>query len=194
MFEEERKFYTPAEYLTLEEEADYKSEYYQGEIFALAGASANHNRIVRNLCVALSNGLEEKPCEVFISDMRLFVEREDLYTYPDLMAICGQLEFVAGRTDTITNPFILVEVLSKSTEAYDRGKKFEFYRTIETFEEYVLIDQERVHIEYFRRVGDKQWVLMVFNDLADTLRFEAIEVDVPLERIYRQVSFAEGEA
>jgi len=189
MFQKQQDFYTVEEYFALEKLADYKSEYYQGEIFAMAGGSANHNRIARNVCVALSNALGSRPCEVFISDMRLLVEPKGLYTYPDVMVVCGQLEFVEGRTDTITNPTVIVEVLSASTEAYDRGKKFEFYRTIETFEEYVLIDQERVQLEYFHRLDDKQWMLMALNDLTETVTLQSIEVEIPLDIIYRHVDW-----
>ena len=189
MFQKQQDFYTVEEYFALEKLADYKSEYYQGEIFAMAGGSANHNRIARNVCVALSNALGSRPCEVFISDMRLLVERKGLYTYPDVMVVCGQLEFVEGRTDTITNPTVIVEVLSASTEAYDRGKKFEFYRTIETFEEYVFIDQERVQLEYFHRLDDKQWMLMALNDLTETVTLQSIEVEIPLDIIYRHIDW-----
>lgn len=115
MFQPEQKYYTPEEYLALEEDAEYKSEYYQGEIFAMSGGSPNHNRIAGNLYIALREALEGKSCEAFFSDMRLQVKKNGLYTYPDVMVVCGGLEFVKGRTDTITNPVVIIEVLSEST-------------------------------------------------------------------------------
>ncbi len=135
-----QKYHSPEEYLALEETAEYRSEYYRGEIFAMAGGSANHNRIARNLLIAFDDALEGKPYEAFITDMRLYVKKNGLYTYPDVMVVCGKLEFVKGRTDTLTNPVVIVEVLSESTEGYDRGTKFELYRAVDTLQDYVLID------------------------------------------------------
>jgi Uma2 family endonuclease len=189
MFRRKEKYYTPEEYLTLEEKADYRSEYYQGEIFAMSGGSANHNRIVKNLLIALETSFENKPCEAFITDMRLLVEKNGLYTYPDVMVICGQLEFVEGRTDTLTNPIAIVEVLSQSTEGYDRGAKFELYRALETLQDYVLIDQAKVHVEYFHKMKDGRWVLTEFNELEAILRLEAVAVEIPLSRIYQRVEW-----
>ena len=184
-----QKYYSPEEYLALEEATDYKSEYYQGEIFAMSGGSANHNRIAKNLVIALEVALESKPCETFITDMRLLVKKNGLYTYPDVMVICGQLEFAEGRTDTLTNPIVIVEVLSKSTQDYDRGAKFELYRAIETLQDYVLIDQARVHMEYFRKLEDGRWLLQEFNQLEAILRIEAVGVEIPLSRVYQRVEW-----
>jgi len=177
------------EYFDLEETAEYKSEYYQGEILAMAGGSANHNRIAGNVFIALSDALRTKPCEAFIGDLRVWVKQVDLYTYPDVMVVCNGLEFAHDRTDTITNPIVIFEVLSPSTESYDRGKKFEFYRTIETLKDYVLIDQERVHVEYFRQLDDGQWLLSVFDDEADTLTLQSIGVEMLLSDIYQRVDW-----
>ncbi len=184
-----QNYFSPEEYLALEEVADYKSEYYQGEIFAMSGRSANHNRIAKNLVIALEVALESKPCETFITDMRLLVKKNGLYTYPDVMVICGQLEFAEGRTDTLTNPIVIVEVLSKSTQDYDRSAKFELYRAIETLQDYVLIDQARVHVEYFRKLEDGRWLLQEFNQLEAILRVEAVGVEIPLSRVYQRVEW-----
>ena len=154
MLKPDQKYYTPEEYLALEEAADYRSEYFQGEIFAMSGGSANHNRITKNLVIALERSFENKPCEAFMTDMRLLVKKNGLYTYPDIMAVCGQLEFAEGRDDTLTNPVVIVEVLSKSTQDYDRGGKFALYRAIETFQDYVLIDQHTIQVEHFHRLDD----------------------------------------
>ncbi len=186
-----QKYYSPEEYLALEELADYRSEYYRGEIFAMAGGSANHNRIARNLVIALETELEGKPCEAFITDMRLLVKKNGLYTYPDVMVVCGKLQFVKGRTDTLTNPGVIIEVLSESTKDYDRGAKFELYRAIETLQDYVLIDQSRVHVEYFHKLEDGRWLLTEFNELEAVLKLESVGMEMPLSQIYQRV---EGES
>ncbi|RME45062.1 MAG: Uma2 family endonuclease [Chloroflexi bacterium] len=187
--EEKKQYYTVDEYFALEETAEYRSEYYQGEIFALAGGSANHNRIAGNVFVALSNALRAKPCEAFVSDLRLWVKQVGLYTYPDVMVVCGGLEFAHERTDTITNPTVIFEVLSPSTENYDRGKKFEFYRTLETLKEYVLIDQERIHVEHYRLLEEGRWLLTVFDDEAGTLTLESIGIEIPVSDMYERVDW-----
>jgi Uma2 family endonuclease len=183
------KYYTPEEYLILEETADYRSEYYKGEIFAMSGGSANHNRIAGNVYITLREALEGKPCETFITDMCLLVKKNGLYTYPDVMVVCGKLEFVKGHTDTLTNPVVIVEVLSESTQGYDRGAKFELYRALETLQDYVLIDQSRVHAEYFRRLDDGRWLLTEFNELEAILKIEAVGVEIPLSRVYQRVEW-----
>lgn len=184
-----QKYYSPEEYLALEETAEYRSEYYRGEIFAMSGGSANHNRICGNLYLALRERLEDKPCEAFITDMRLHVRKNSLYTYPDVMVVCGRIAYIKGRTDTITNPVVIIEVLSESTQAYDRGAKFELYRAIETLQDYVLVDQARVHVEYFHRLEDSRWLLAEFNELEAVLRLEAIAVEIPLSRVYQRVEW-----
>jgi len=182
-----QQFFTIEEYFVLEEQADHRSEYYGGEVFAMAGGTANHNRIARNSVIALGSALAGKPCEVFVSDMRVWVKRVKLYTYPDVMVICGGIDFAPKRKDTVTNPVVLFEVLSPSTEGYDRGKKFEFYRTLLSLKEYVLVDQERVHIEHYRLLDNRQWVLTVLDDAAERLALDSIGVELSLAAIYEQV-------
>jgi Uma2 family endonuclease len=191
MLAKQLHFYTPEEYLALEEKAEYKSEYYQGEIVAMAGASINHNRITRNVVAALTNAFAAKPCEAFASDLRLWLEKRQYYTYPDVMVVCGDLEFVKGRTDTITNPKVIIEVLSESTENYDRSKKFHAYWTLDSLAEYVLIDQYRPRVEYFRQVSEKEWLLRVLTKVDDVLKLETIGVEIPLETIYHNVAWEE---
>ncbi len=189
MLNHQKQYYTPEEYLALEEEADYKNEYYQGEIFAMSGASVNHNRIARNVVTVLGIAFETGSCEIFIGDVRLLVKKNGLYTYPDVMIVCGELEFAEGRDDTITNPIVIVEVLSKSTEGYDRGAKFELYRALPTLQDYVLVDQYKVHVEYFHKLDDGRWILQEFNQLEDTLPIESINYEIPLNRIYQKVDW-----
>ena len=189
MLAKEDRFYTPAEYFALEEQASYKSEYRQGEIIAMAGGSLNHNRIAKNTCFAIDEALAGKSCESFLGDVRLWVAKKELYTYPDIMVVCGLAELAEGRTDTLTNPLLLIEVLSESTAGYDRGDKFQAYWTLESLVEYVLIDQYRTRVEYFQRVSQKEWRLLVLTKLEETLLLESIEADIPLSQIYRNVTW-----
>jgi Uma2 family endonuclease len=181
--------YTPSEYLLLEAQADYKSEYYRGQIVAMAGASPNHNRITLNLATALSNAQQDHACEVFATDLRVWIAKRDIYVYPDLIVVCGTLELVEGRTDTITNPQVIMEVLSDSTERYDRGEKFRAYWSLDSLEEYVLLDQYRSRVEYFRRLSEKEWQLLVLTQAEDRLVLTALGVEMPLSQIYRNVSW-----
>lgn len=146
-----QKHYTPEEYLELEREADYKSEYYQGEIFAMAGAGRYHNRIVENLSIEIGTFLKKKLCRTYSSDQRIHIPANGLYTYPDLLIVCGKDQLLDEKKDTILNPKAIVEVLSESTEAYDRGEKFHFYRSIPTLDEYILIDSRRIAAEVFQK-------------------------------------------
>ncbi|MDX1521377.1 MAG: Uma2 family endonuclease [Anaerolineae bacterium] len=189
MFQRAETYYSPEEYLALEAEAEYRSEYYQGEIFAMTGGSANHNRIAKNFLIELEVAFGEKPCEAFINDMRLLVKPKGLYTYPDVMVICGNIEFVEGRDDTVTNPVVIIEVLSKSTEGYDRGVKFELYRALTSLQDYILIDQAKIHVEHFHKLDDGRWVLQEFNSLENSLPIKTIEVSIPLKRIYHKVTW-----
>lgn len=186
-----QRFYTFEEYLALEEQAEYKSEYRQGQIVAMAGASLAHNRIVSNIHATLYNTLQTKPCDVFMSDLRLWIKPENRAVYPDVMVICGEPQLVEGRTDTVTNPKLIIEVLSKSTAEDDRSDKFHAYWTLDTFEEYVLVDQYRIHVEYFRRVSEKQWELLVFTQSSDVLTLKSIGVEMSLAQIYYRVQWEE---
>ena len=191
-----KRFYTPEEYLALEEAADYKSEYYDGEIFAMAGGSFNHNLIASNITIALGNALEAKPCRVVGSDMRLHVKRNGRanlvgeYTYPDVMVICGRPEFVPGRNDTVMNPILIVEVLSPSTRDYDRVKKFALYKQLDSLREYVLVDSEQVHVTLLRRIeGTDKWTIEMYDDVEAVLQLESVDVQIPLRRMYNKVEF-----
>ena len=137
---------TPEAYLTLEESAPEKNEYVDGEIFAMTCASEPHNLIVVNTVRELGNQLKKRPCKVYASDMRVKVSPTGLFTYPDVVVVCGQAQFDDSHRDTLLNPTLIVEVLSESTEAYDRGRKFEHYRKLESLAEYVLIAQHRLHV------------------------------------------------
>lgn len=180
--------YRPEEYLALERRADYKSEYVNGQIIAMAGASRQHNLIAGNLYREISQQLRGRPCEAYISDMRVKVGRTDLYTYPDVVVVCGEIRFEDTSHDTLLNPLVLVEVLSASTEAYDRGEKFAHYRRLESLQEYLLVAQDKVRLEHYVRQG-AQWVLSEISALHDTLHLASIGCDVELQALYDKVQF-----
>ncbi len=156
---------TPEEYLTAERQADFKSEYFDGEVFAMAGASYAHNLIVANVIAELRGQLKHQPCTVVPSDLRLWIETARHYLYPDVTVVRGEPAFTDEAFDTLLNPILIVEVLSKSTKDYDRGEKFTLYRTLPSFAEYVLIAQDRHHVEHFARQADGRWILTDIEEL-----------------------------
>jgi len=179
----------PEQYLAQERQASFKSEHYRGETFATAGASESHNLIVMNAGATLHRQLRNRPCRVYPSDLRLRIPRTGLFTYSDLMIICGEPQFEFDRRDVVINPIVLIEVLSASTEAYDRGIKFEQYRTLDSLAQYVLIAQDRVSVESFRRneVGD--WILSATSELGQSHRLDSIECSLALTDVYDKVDF-----
>ena len=184
-----KPFVTPEEYLEIERHAEYKSEYYNGEIFALAGASHYHNLIALNFATFLNSRLKEKNCYVYNNDMRLFIESYSLYTYPDIMVICGEIKFGDDRKDIVLNPLLIIEVLSKSTESYDRGKKFEFCRSIPSLKEYIMVSSDRTLIETYSKDEKKQWVLKDENSPEASAQISSLDLQIPLKDIYFKVDF-----
>ena len=189
----EKRYYTPEEYLALEETAEYKSEYHDGEIVQMTGGTTNHNQIALNLSVALSIVFKRQNYRVFIGDVRLWIPRVKRFTYPDVMVIAGQPEYYNNRKDTITNPQVIIEVLSKSTKGYDRGNKFRFYQTIPTFQEYILVEQNQRSIEQYSKQENKRWSYSVYDEEDPALTFSSFQVEVPLVDIYEKVDFDEAE-
>ncbi|MBW4668619.1 MAG: Uma2 family endonuclease [Cyanomargarita calcarea GSE-NOS-MK-12-04C] len=183
--------YSIEEYLAQEETAEYRSEYRDGEIVPMTGASINHNRIIRNLSRLLEFGLHEQPYEVFLSDLRLWIPRYQEYTYPDILIIKDQAIFQEGRTDTVLNPSIIFEVLSKSTSSRDRGDKFTYYRSIPQFQEYILIDQYQIHIEQFSKTPEGNWLFREFDDEDAVLTLASANCQIPHRQIYERVTFGE---
>jgi Uma2 family endonuclease len=155
----EKRVWTAQEYLAWERQQPTRHEFFQGEVFAMSGATREHNLLVVNITAELRNALRKRPCETYPSDMRVKVPTTGLYTYPDASVVCGKPEFEDGSLDTLLNPLVLVEVLSDSSERYDRGKKFEQYRSIPSLTDYVLVSQEYVLVEHFRRGEGGTWVL-----------------------------------
>lgn len=182
-----RKKWTVEEYLAFERTSEEKHEYYAGEIFAMSGASRNHNLIVMNTGTTLNSQLAQQPCEVYPSDMRVKVSNIK-YTYPDVSVVCGEPRFADSEFDTLLNPTIIVEVLSDSTENYDRGKKFEHYRTLESLQEYVLISQNEIHIEHYQRTASK-WILSETKSVDDLIELPSIGGTLNLADIYRKITF-----
>ena len=189
MASRQEPFYTPAEYLAMERAAETKHEYFNGRIYAMSGAQRSHVRVATNLVILLRTQLRGRSCEVFNSDMRVLVSATGLYTYPDVSALCGEPDFEDEEGDVLLNPTVLVEVLSKSTEAYDRGGKFDHYRSISTLQEYVLFEQDRAHAEHRVRTGESgdRWELTVVRGLDATLELPAIGCVLPLRDVYDRV-------
>ncbi|MFW9259910.1 Uma2 family endonuclease [Nostoc sp. CALU 546] len=184
-----QRYYTPEEYLELEEAADYKSEYIDGQIIPMAGGSVNHNRIAGNFYAVLNFAFRQQEYEVFNSDMRLWIHQKRIYTYPDVTVIAGEPEFFNNRTDIITNPQVIVEVLSKSTKNYDREDKFQAYRTISTFQEYLLIDQTKIHVDQFSKTGKKQWALREYDEEDEAIALVTVPFEISLQDLYNKVKF-----
>jgi Uma2 family endonuclease len=180
---------TPEEYLARERKAEFKSEYFAGETFAMAGTSMKHSLIVANVVGELRPQLKRRPCHVYPTDMRVKVSPTGLYTYPDVTVVCGKPQFEDEKEDIVLNPTVVFEVLSESTEDYDRGRKFVHYRTIESLREYVLIAQDECRVERFERQPDSSWLLSVTDRMEDTLRLPAIGCELPLAEIYHKVEF-----
>ncbi len=195
------RYYTPEEYLALEEVAETKSEYLDGEIVAMTGGTANHNQISLNFAIQLRLGLKGQPYRVFINDMRLWIPRNRRYTYPDIMLIAGSPIFTDDSnttvtnpifTDdsntTVTNPIIIAESLSKSTQDYDRGEKFDAYRSIPELQEYILIDQYKIHVIQYRKTADG-WLLTEYESVDAVLSLSSVNLQISLSEIYDLVEF-----
>jgi Uma2 family endonuclease len=181
------KFYSFEEYLDLEATAEYKSEYRDGEIVPMTGGSTDHNTIAGNLYAYLKFALRQQPYRMFIGDVRLWIPACRLFTYPDVMMIAGEPIVYEGRTDTVINPRMIVEVLSKSTRNYDQGDKFDCYRTIPEFQEYVLVDQYQVYVKQFVKTAEGYWLLKDYGDDNQTLTFASVEFTIRLDQIYEGV-------
>lgn len=182
-----KRTFTPEEYLAREEYSEIRHEYINGEIFDMAGGTANHNLIVGNTQYALRTGLRKKPCKVFAEGLRLRIEKSNIITYPDVMVICGKIEFDRGRQDLVLNPIVLFEVMSKSTRHYDRTDKFAAYRQILSLQEYVMIEQERVYVECFRKTKSRLWALDAYQDLAGQLKLESLGIELAIAELYQGI-------
>ena len=185
---------TPEEYLALEEVAEEKNEYIDGEIIPMTGASSNHNRISVNLCAHLYFALRGKNFEVFAGDLRVWIPEYNAFTYPDVMVVEGELIYHNNRKDTITNPSIICEVLSRSTANRDRAEKFEFYRSIPEFKEYILIDQYKFFVQQYVKEQSSKWSLNYYETEDAKLSLETVDFEIALKDIYHRVNFDNSES
>ncbi len=183
------RYYTLEEYFALEESADHRNEYYQGEIYAMAGGKFNHNVITSTFAGLFYQAFLNKPCVAFVSDMRVQTKPDGLYTYPDVMLVCDKPIFLEGREDTITNPQVIIEVLSDSTRKYDSTDKFEFYKELKALRYYVLVEPDRAYIQCFQRIDQNKWLLETCKGLEDSLKLTELNIELPLAQIYARVNF-----
>jgi Uma2 family endonuclease len=185
----EVKTYTADEYLALEVESDTRNEYRGGEIVPMTGGTPDHNQIAVVLNALLWFALRGKNYSIFSADQRLWIPNRNIYTYPDSMAILRPAELQQGRTDTVTNPILIAEVLSKSTKAYDRDEKFAAYRTISTFQEYLLIDQYRPHVEHYVKQDVHQWLFTEYDGTDARVKLSSVPVEIRLADLYENIEF-----
>jgi Uma2 family endonuclease len=184
-----KTYITPEQYLEIERKAEFKSEYYQGEMFLMSGAREPHNVIVWNLARELGQQLRKRPCRAYMNDMRVLVNATGLYTYPDVAAVCGEPQFLDETRDTLLNPSLIVEVLSPSTEIYNRIRKFEHYRSVESVSEYLMLASERVSAELYTRQPDGHWLLTFAGRLEDSLDLQSVGAHLALADLYEKVDF-----
>lgn len=184
-----KTYYSPEEYLALERSSEIKHEYYNGEIFAMSGATEEHVLIVTNLVGELHSQVKTGPCRVYSNDIRVQVSPTGLYTYPDVIVLCDKPRFSDSQKDTLLNPALIIEVLSESTKDYDRGGKFEQYRTIDSFVEYLLVAQDRPHAEHYTRQPDGSWLLHETNSLEDTIQLKSVPCSLRMADIYLRIAF-----
>jgi Uma2 family endonuclease len=186
-----KQFFTPDEYFFYEDRADYKSEYSQGQIYMMAGGSPEHSLIAANITTILNIALANSNCRTYNSDLKVGSKPKGFFTYPDVTVVCGKLEFVEERSDTITNPKVIVEILSPSTNKYDRTTKFDFYKDLDQFETYILIDSTKPEVEIRQRVAEQQWIVQTYNTLEQTFKITSLGLDleIKLVSIYAKVEF-----
>lgn len=178
---------TIEEYLAGEQTSPAKHEFLNGLVYALDGASRNHNLIVANLIAELHSQLKQRACTVFPSDLRIKISATGLYTYPDVSVVCGETWFDDSHQDTLLNPTLIIEVLSPSTEHYDRGRKFQHYRQIPSLREYLLVSQDPYHIEHYSRQAANQWLLSEINDPQAMLELRSIQCMLTLQEVYAKI-------
>lgn len=186
---QETPYYSPEEYLELEVNSEIRHEYINGLIIPMTGGTPNHNQLAGNFYAMLNFALKRQPYQVFVTDQRLSIPSRKIHTYPDIMVVKTPLEYQEGRTDTLVNPVMIAEVLSKSTKGYDRDEKFAAYRTIPTLQEYILIDQYTMHIEQYFKTDNNQWIFSEFTDGNINLNLASISCQMTLSDIYDKVDF-----
>ncbi len=187
-----KPYATVEQYLAIERVALQKSEYFNGEMFLMAGASERHNTIASNLNYELNRHFRKRGCRVYGSDMRIYTQTTGLFSYADAVVVCGKPEFYDHEQDILTNPMLIVEVLSPATEHYDRGKKFELYKGLMSFQDYVLVAQEKASVEHWQKVGAGEWQRQEVVGVEGVLSIARYELSIPLAEIYLNVAFRES--
>ena len=185
----EKKIFTADEYFDMEETAEYNSEYYHGEIFAMTGGSFDHNVIVSHMITALNNALHDRDCYVLASDIKIEIDPAHHYVYPDISVVCGRPDFVKNRKDIITNPLVIVEVLSSSTSEYDRGDKFRAYRGIPCLKNYIIVDQYACHVQCCFKENEGKWLFQDFETMEDSFLIQSLDIRIYLKDIYHRINF-----
>ncbi|MGB0561111.1 MAG: Uma2 family endonuclease [Spirulinaceae cyanobacterium] len=185
---------SPADYLSFEVESPERHEYIEGEILLMTGGTPNHNRISGNLLAELKMALKGQPYEVFMTDQRLHISLANIYTYPDVMVMAEPVELMPNRKDTVVNPLLIAEVLSSSTQGYDRGQKFAAYRTIERFQEYLLIDQSAYRVEQFIKTEPNKWLFVEYSDRDAVIEINTLNLQIKLSDLYEKVRFEDIDA
>jgi Uma2 family endonuclease len=186
---QETRYYSPAEYLEFEVNSDIRHEYIDGLIIPMTGGTPDHNQIALNFSGTLNFLLKRQPYRVFVTDQRLWIPNRRIHTYPDIMVVQTPLVFEEGRKDTITNPVMIAEVLSNSTKSYDKDEKFAAYRTIPSFQEYILINQYTMHVEQYYKTDNNKWIFSEYSNSQDSLNLASIACQISLEDIYDKVNF-----
>ena len=189
MITKEKKYISPEEYLKFERQSEEKHEYFNGEVFAMSGASVKHNIISSNLIISLGNDLKGTSYLPLGSDMRVYVSVNGLYTYPDVSVFRNEIKLLDEEKDTALNPIVIFEILSKSTQDYDLGGKFKLYRDIPTLEEYVLVSQDNVNVEHYKKQSDGKWLLEEIKDIQEKIELDSIDCELKLSDIYNMVKF-----
>ena len=184
---------TPEQYLELDRASEFRHEYYNGRMYLMPGGTHPHAIVIANLSRELGLALKPRPCIVTASDVRVRVSREGLYTYPDIVVVCGTPRYLDGHRDTVLNPVLLIEVLSPSTEAYDRGFKFAQYRMLESLQEYALVSQSEPRVEIFRRQASGEWLLSESAGMDAACRFDSVGCTVQVREVFDKVTFGEAE-
>ena len=184
-------YLSPEEYLALERQADYKSEYFNGVVYAMSGASLNHNTIVANVIIELGQQLRGRDCRILPSDIKVRMPDSRKFFYPDVSVVCGEPQFHDERTDVLLNPILIIEVLSESTESFDRGKKFQAYQRLESLQEYILISQSKPVAEQFVRQSEATWKYTAAIGLEGSLSLPSIECTLKLSAVYDKVTETE---
>lgn len=194
MYRQRNTYVTQQEYLDQERLAETKSEYWNGEVYAMAGASQRHTLIAANLIATLHVQLKGRPCSVHTGDLRVKVSSTGLYTYPDVVVLCGKPQYDDVVQDTVSNPVVIVEILSKSTESYDRGAKFQHYRRLESLADYLLVSQDTAYVEHRVRQPDDKWLLGIYQGLDTTVPLASIDCELPLAEVYDKVEWPDEDA